>query len=669
MEFTGAALLVGVAVAMVLLYVVVLRRLLDFRTGAVRTVAAALFALWLAPVLLRAMTRGAGVGPPPPGGDDPDLGLRVLLLTLGVLAATVAVMVLLVVAELLVPTGAVPGPFELVRGGRARYRRLRRYLQIVRIAVRHGLGRFLRGRRTSAARTADGRRDLARSLRLAMQEGGVTFVKLGQLLSTRADLLPPEFITELSTLQDHAASMPWEQAKQVIEAEFRQPVGQVFAEIDVEPLAAASIGQVHRAVLASGEQVVVKVQRPGIERVTDRDLDIVARLARTLARRTRWARTLGVPALAEGFAAALREELDFTVECDNMRAVAAASARVSRDGAAQVRVPRPHALLCTRRVLVMEQLDGVPLGAAGPLLARLGPQRRQAMATTLLGAVLGHMLSAGVFHADPHPGNVMIDDDGTVGLLDFGSVGRLDGTTRQALGRLLHAVDRMDSLAAGDALLELVDRPGRIDERALERELGQIRVRYASPGATVGAAAFAALFRLVTQLGLRVPAEVAAVFRALATVEGTLGALDPQFDVVAGARRVGREQFGLPGSAGSAPVREAVEAELVSLLPLVRRLPRRLDRIADTLEHGELGVRVSLFSEPADRKLVVGLVHQVLLGLLGATSGLMAAILLHSGGGPQLAPSLGLYAVFGYALLIVGVVLSLRVLILIFQRE
>jgi len=664
MAFTGAALLVGVAITMILVYVVVIRRLLDFHTGLVRTAAAAVLASYLAAALLLAMTRGAGLPKVPVHGGDPDTGLRSLFLGLSVLAATTGVMVLLVLAELLVPTGTIPGPVELARGARARYRRSRRYLQIVRIAVRHGLGRFLRGRSDVARRGGagpGGRRALAVSLRSALQEGGVTFVKLGQLLSTRADLLPAEFVAELSTLQDRAAPMSWDEVRQVVQDELGAPPEEVFAEIDPVPMAAASIGQVHRARLHSGELLVVKVQRPGIARVLERDLDIIARLAAGVSRRTRWGRALGVSALAEGFAVALREELDFTVELDNMRAVAA----VTPD-AAGVRIPRPHEPLCTRRVLVMEQLDGATLGTAGAVLSRLAPRRREEMATALLDVVLGHMLVTGVFHADPHPGNIMIGDDGSVGLLDFGSVGRLDSTTRQALGRLLGAIDRMDSLAASDALLELVDRPGDIDERHLERALGQILVRYASPGASVGAAAFTALFRLVTETGLRIPAEVAAVFRAMATVEGSLGVLAPQFDVVAGARRVGRERL---GDLGMPRLRRALEEELLTALPLVRRLPRRLDRIADTLEHGELTVRVSLFSDPTDRRLVVGLVHQVLLTVLGAASGLMAVLLLGSDGGPRLAPALGLYAVFGYCLLVVGVVLALRVLVLIFQRE
>jgi ubiquinone biosynthesis protein len=668
MELTATLLVVGVAVTMVALYVLVIRRLLDFRTGFVRTAAVAVLALYLAPTLLQTMSRAAGLALLAPPAGDRQLGLRVLLLVLSVLAATVAAMVLLVLAELLVPTGTLPGPIELSRSWRARYRRMHRYLQIVRIAVRHGLGRFLRGQPRSATDSPGGRRELAHSLRLALEEGGVTFIKLGQLLSTRGDLLPAEFVTELGTLQDRATPMPWERIRDVLEREYGRPPDQVFAAIEQTPLAAASIGQVHGARLRTGEQVVVKVQRPDVHRVLDRDLDIIARLAGTVARRTRWGRSLGVRELAEGFATALREELDFTVERDNMRAVAAATSPPAgpTGPVAAIRVPVPYAPLCTSRVLVMERLDGVPLGTAGPLLADLGAELRRSMAGSLLAAVLGHMLQIGVFHADPHPGNVLIGRDGTIGLLDFGSVGRLDGTSREALGRLLLAIDRMDSLAASDALLELVDRPGEIDERRLERALGQILVRYASPGATVGAAAFTALFRLVTEAGLRVPAEIAGVFRAMATIEGTLGVMDPQFDVVDAARRLGRDRL---GDVGVTRARRALEDELVTVLPLLRRLPRRVDRIADSIEHGQLTARVSLLADPADRRLVVGLLHQVLLTVLGATAGLMAVILLSSAGGPRLAPALGLYEVFGYGLLVIGIVLALRVLILIFQRE
>jgi ubiquinone biosynthesis protein len=446
----------------------------------------------------------------------------------------------------------------------------------------------------------------------------------------------------------------------VLTSDFGQQVDDFLSWVDPEPLAAASVAQVHAARLSGGTDVVVKIQRPGIADVVERDLDILFRLARTLESRTHWARSLGLQELTRGFANALHEELDFTVDRDNLHVISASSGR-------GVSVPIPYDPLCSRRVLAMERLPGSPLGDAEPLLARLGAERRQAIASLLLDTVLDQVLVRGVFHVDLHPGNVLVDDDGTLGLLDLGSVGRLDGTTRTAIGRLMAALGRADSLAASDALLEVVDRPADIDERKLERAVGGLIVRYATPGATSGMAGFSALFRLVMGYGLGVPPQVAAVFRTFATLEGTLVAIDPQSDLVGQARELGRRQ--VIAAAEPARLRHTVEADVAALLPLVRRLPRRIDRIADTVEHGRLTLTLRLFADARDRRVVTDLLHQALLTVIGAAAGIMGVMLLGVSGGPQVTRAVGLYALFGYGLLIVAVVLVLRVLIVIFRRD
>ncbi len=361
---------------------------------------------------------------------------------------------------------------------------------------------YVRGGRRSELSTSEGRTRLARSVRLAMEDGGVTFVKLGQVLSTRRDLLPAEFISELSRLQDDAAEVPWPRIEQVLRSELGAEVSELFASFDREPIAAASIAQVHAATLPSGARVVVKVRRPDVSQIVDRDLDIAGRLAARLERSTSWGRAVGTAGLAAGFAAALREELDLRVEARNMTSVAAAPG--SR-GSGGIATPVPYQPLCTELVLVMERFDGRPLAAID---AGMPADVRAALARSLLDCLLREVMLEGTFHADPHPGNVLLLADGRLGLLDFGSVGRIDQGLRSALQRLLLALDRGDPAGLADALLEVVERPEELDELRLERMLGRFLARHVAAGITPDVTMFTDLFRIVSDHGLAVPPEI-----------------------------------------------------------------------------------------------------------------------------------------------------------------
>ena len=636
---TGSVLLVGLAVGA--------RRLLGLQLGVVRTVLAGVVgsAAWLA--------FGLAIARP----QQRPFMLTTVQLGIALLVA----MGFLVLAEAVLPSGSLR-PVTWARALRHRLARARRYLQISRIAARHGLLPYLRGRRRHQADTPAGRAGLARSVRLALEEGGVSFVKLGQLLATRRDLLPTEFVNELSRLHHQVTPAPWPQVEQVLGQELGTPDA-VFDKLDARPLAAASIAQVHQARLrSSGAEVVVKVQRPGIRPVVERDLDIVDRMARRLQTRTRWGATIGAVELARGFANALHEELDFRVEARNMAVVAAASAVPGTD--TSVRLPAVHPQLCTERVLVMERLDGLPLDAAGPVIDTRGLDR-QILARALLGCLLRQIMLGGVFHADPHPGNILLLDDGRLGLLDFGSVGRLDALLRAALQQFLLAIDRGDPAGLYDALLEVMVRPDDLDEQRLQRALGQFMARHLNPGAAPEVEMFTDLFRLVASYDLMVPPEVAAVFRALATLEATLGRLAPGFDIVAESRTFAAAQ--LSGQLQPTSLRQAANDELPTLLPMLRRLPRRADRITNALEHGRLGLGVRLFADPRDRRFLTTLVHQILLAFLGATTGIMAVLLLGSSSGPKLSPTVSLFQVLGYNLLVVSAVLILRVLVTTFR--
>jgi ubiquinone biosynthesis protein len=648
---TSVALVAGLAWAS--------RRLLGLPVGALRAVIAGLLGFAAAEILVRTL-------------QPVQSGHVAAFLTVALGVPLIVAMIFIVAAEALVPSGTVPQPVDVVLGARRALARSRRYSQISRIAVRHGLGPYLRGRPLRPADAAGGRAALALSLRQALEEGGVTFTKLGQLMSTRRDLLPEEFISELARLQDRAEPAPWEQVEEVITKSLGAPAEEVFAELRPEPAAAASIAQVHKARLRCGDgsdaEVAVKVQRPGIRSTVEQDLDILLRLADTLEDRARWARAVGTAGVARGFAAAMREELDFRVEARNMAAVAATWRDQQRavSGSISVVLPAVHEQLCTEHVLVIEWLDGVNLREAGPLIDDRGLDRAE-LTRALLRSMVYQITEGGVFHADPHPGNVLLLTDGRLALLDFGSVGRLDSQQRSALLNLLLAVGRGDPAALRDALLELVTRTEEIDEWQLERALGRFAARHLVGTSAPTTEMFTDLFRLASQFELAIPPEIATVLRALATLEGTLSLLTPGIDIAAEARQYAADHVAAALSPAAVP--KSVAEEVGALLPVLRRLPRRFDRVTGALEQGRLSLNVRLFADERDRRVVTGLTHQFLLAFLAAASGVVAAILLSTSGGPQISPTLSLLQLIGYNLLIVGGILGLRVLYVILRNR
>jgi len=395
--FLTALLIVVTGVPFVALLVVVPRRLLGLPIGVVRAVVAAIAgaAVWLAAGAL--LSRD----------EQPSSALVTVQIGLALLGT----MAFLAIAEMVVPSGSGLRVVNWRRASRMKLGRSRRYAEIFAITLRHGLLSSSRRRRASS--DVAERKALARSLRLALEEGGATFTKLGQLLSSRRDLLPPEFTDELATLTDHAPPVAWEEVERIVHEELGPT--EVFSHIDPQPMAAASIAQVHAATLVSGEAVVVKVQRPDIGPLIERDVDILTRIARFLEARSRTARSLGAVELGNGFATAIGEELDFRIEARNMAAVLKSTSRRDDETARAVKVPVPDPRFCTRRVLVMERLDGASIASAVSLDQHR--DERAHLARALLHVVLTQVMVDGVFHADPHPGNVLLLDDGRIGLL------------------------------------------------------------------------------------------------------------------------------------------------------------------------------------------------------------------------------------------------------------
>lgn len=638
----------------------VVRRVVGVPTGWPRTLAVGLVMSAVVAVTVQYLYR-AGTGQNVDGLDvSPGVAVLFMVLALGwIFALGVGALVML---EAAFPTGSLPSPQSLFFGWKSRRRRGRRYAQVVSIAVRHGLGSQLRG----FGGDSPGRDvKTARALKESLAEAGVTFVKLGQMLSTRRDILPPVFVRELETLQTQVTPEPWSVIEPAIAERLGRPIGEVFARIGSTPLAAASVAQVHEATLLDGTEVIVKVQRPKALNQVTQDLDIILRLAGWLNKTTTWGRDLGVQSLAAGFANTLEEELDYRIELDNMASI---ENSLKRSGKFDVTVPHGYPGLSGERLLVMDRLPGQPVSRAGALLTGLSHAERSRLATTLLGATLEQIIGDGIFHADLHAGNIFITPEGKLGLLDFGAVGRLDPGTQTSLGLMLYSIDQNDSAGATDALIELLGRPDGLNDREVERAVGELLLRYGGgTRAAQGQKLFDDLFNLVLAHRFSVPAPISAAFRAMASVEGALLTIDPHFDVVAVSRQEGNRlvRSKLKGT----KITDELQRRALQLMPMIDRMPRRINKITEDLEHGRFSMNMRVLENPSDRSFLISLFQQLIVAVLAGAAVVGAIMLITSDEGPLLTKDIHLYSFFGFVLLFGGFVLSMRSLMLVFRRD
>ncbi|WP_169253220.1 AarF/UbiB family protein [Brevibacterium sp. 'Marine'] len=638
----------------------VVRRVVGVPTGWPRTLAVGLVMSAVVAVTVQYLYR-AGTGQNADGLDvSPGVAVLFMVLALGwIFALGVGALVML---EAAFPTGSLPSPQSLFFGWKSRRRRARRYAQVVSIAVRHGLGSQLRG----FGGDSPGREvKTARALKESLAEAGVTFVKLGQMLSTRRDILPPVFVRELETLQTQVTPEPWSVIEPAITERLGRPIGEIFARIDSTPLAAASVAQVHEATLLDGTEVIVKVQRPKALNQVAQDLDIILRLAGWLNKTTTWGRDLGVQSLAAGFANTLEEELDYRIELDNMASI---EASLTRSGKFDVTVPHGYPGLSGERLLVMDRLPGQPVSRAGMLLTGLSDAERSRLATTLLGATLEQIIGDGIFHADLHAGNIFITPEGKLGLLDFGAVGRLDPATQTSLGLMLYSIDQNDSAGATDALIELLGRPDGLDDREVERAVGELLLRYGGgTRATQGQKLFDDLFNLVLAHRFSVPAPISAAFRAMASVEGALLTIDPNFDVIAVSRKEGNRlvRSKLKGT----KITDELQRRALQLMPMIDRMPRRINKITEDLEQGRFSMNMRVLENPSDRSFLTSLFQQLIVAVLAGAAVVGSIMLITSDEGPLLTKDIHLYSFFGFVLLFGGFVLSMRSLMLVFRRD
>ena len=460
-----------------------------------------------------------------------------------------------------------------------RTERVRRAIYVGRVARRSGLLRVLRELGVWGHRPAT--REGAMEFRHALEELGTTYIKLGQLLSSRPDLLPDAYIGELGKLVDDVPPVPFDDVRKVIAEELP---ADVFIRIDPEPLASASIAQIHTALLGNGREVIVKVRRPGIERQIELDLALMRSTAELLEGRSERAQLLQARALADELEVHLRGELDFVEEANNAELIA--RSLVGYDDLVVPAVIRPHV---TERVLVLERIDGRKVDVDHGL----GPERAQDLARQFFRAYVHQVTVEGVYHADPHRGNVLLTTDGRLALVDFGLLGRLDDDTRRNLALLLLAVaqNRADDVA--DLILSLSRVTLGTDEAGFVQELRRKLPRYhwrPLSGIRAGEA-LADLQRISFEYGIALPTTFALVGKTLAQADSIARVLFPELDPIELLEEDSLEVMLREGERRLEP--NQFFAWLYTQLEPLGRMPRHVGHLVSKLEEGTLKVGVA----------------------------------------------------------------------------
>jgi ubiquinone biosynthesis protein len=476
-------------------------------------------------------------------------------------------------------------------------------------------------------------------IRYALEELGPTFVKFGQIMSLRPDLLPPPLIRELSRLQDEVAPEEFARIKPVIRQSLDRDLDDVFSAFDEKPLASASLSQVHRGVLREGGRTVsVKVQRPGIRRKIELDLDILEVLINRLHERSEELRLYELPNLVRIIRRNLLRELDFRREARNMKI---ARSNMAED--AYIYIPEAYDEYCTEKLLVMEYVEGTKLKDLGPL----EPENAENLARQGLNAATKQILEDGFFHADPHPGNILVEDGKRLCLVDWGMVGRLSERDRYELMELIKSVVEKDSEGLVDSLMLLTKGEYGIDQRGLERELLEILDTYlAVPIKDMNLGHL--LLDITTLLRgyrLRLPQDLVIMIKALVTAEGTARQIYPELNVISEAEdsieRLAAARF-WPGR-----LWHNLRGSIRHFLALQRQFPLRAYQIMDKLDRGELAIRFEHENLDGLRKTLERIFNRLTSGIIIAAMIIGSTMIITTGVGPLLFgfPAMG---VIGY---------------------
>jgi predicted unusual protein kinase regulating ubiquinone biosynthesis (AarF/ABC1/UbiB family) len=497
-----------------------------------------------------------------------------------------------------------------------------RYAALVRLLLRHGRSDLVSGADLDEYAVDDlpeeGNRDQAEEFTSDLESMGPTYIKLGQLLSTRVDLLPAAYTEALTRLQDTVEPFPAEQVREIIETELDMSVRHLFEEFDDEPLAAASLGQVHRATLPGGRPVVVKVQRPDVRETVRDDMEVLTKLAELADSKTHVGKRYGFTQLLRQFQRSLADELDYKREARNLVKLG----DLTSDYDLLV-VPQPVPTHSTSRVLTMDRIEGTKVTDVGPL--GLMDYDTTSIADQLFKAYLKMILDDGFLHADPHPGNLMLTEDGRLALLDLGMVAVVPPRLQGSVVKLMLAIADGNGEEAALVLAEMGHPLEGYDAAAFRDDVSHLVSSAVNEGSEFQAGtALMELSRMSGAHGLRPPAEMSMIGKALLNLDQATMHLDPDFapaEVISGhIHKI--MASGLKTSPGGI-LSAALEAK-----EFTTQLPRRANRILDTLAEGEFHLQVDAIDE--ERLLVVmqRIANRVVLGIVIAATILGAALLM-----------------------------------------
>lgn len=471
--------------------------------------------------------------------------------------------------------------------------------------------------------------ETARAFAEDIQSLGPAFIKIGQALSVRPDLLPPAYLAALASLQDDTPAVPFDIVRRTVEEELRVGINTVFPRFDPQPLAAASLAQVHRATLRDGREVAVKVQRPGMREAIHGDLAALRKVARAADHLTEQGRRVLFAHWIDEMQQTLAEELDYTLEADNLRLFREHLADYPR-----LVVPQPIDDCCTGRVLTMDYIDGTNIGRATAI--QLMERPRDELATELMRAYLDQIFVRGLVHADPHPGNVLLTDAG-LALIDLGMVQRLGPRLRHGLLRMLAAAVQGDGDEVAAQTTALSEPLELYDERAWNRACGRLVTRFAmqsAAGGLSGGRLLIELTRASVASGLRPPPEVALLGRTLTSLEGVTCQLAPDLP----PRDILRQH--LPRIATRQATEDltwpSLQAHADDALQLGREFPRQARRVMETLADNRLRVRITGLEESRLLENLQKIANRIAAGVISAALVIGAAIALNVDGGPRL---------------------------------